>query len=960
MSGKKIFILAFLFFSFASIATANVSQRRSALIAVINEELKEITRLNKQTRSGNPRLLLRMAELLLEKARHIKEQENEKYLSLSSKKRRRVSKARYFKNSNKFFSQAQKTCLFILKRHKRFKDKGHVYYILAYNAKEFQQHKKSKRYFKYAIKNSRRGGEVNSKSKLALAEIYYNEQRYSKAIPLYLQSLKKIDDKWYTKDTFNLAWCYFRVKKIKTAISLMKKVYAKSKNSKYVDMSQQVERDIAYFYTEDGNTKQAIAFYKKRGGDISKNLLKVSAYLINQGKFAAAEKTLTETLKFKNSEVLLVKIHYQLMNLYDRFGKYGKHLKSSKLLFSYHQKGMLDKNQVESLKYNVQKMAALLQKQAAAKRYETQPAIRKRKAKQAESYFGILANLNPSRGFLANFHAAETNFAAKNFNRAAQLYAQSYNEAGVAGSKRIVKLSLNGLMASLGSKGVSKATKERYLESAYLATIKEEPSSKKAYKIYQRLFTSYMDKKDVPNAEKTLLKFKKNFPKDYKTQEAMLARIMEHYKKDNDEGMIKHYVQRINRGEFKVSKKYAKKLKMLLLTMQFDDVEKLNSTGDKKQALIGYVEIYKASESSKDARKNAAYNIATLFYQLGDAERTYKWAKESLNLMKSRDVSRFESSFLAMATDIFGKRRYKEAGSLNSILLNKVCRRRSRNKKSFFKNAHVIFLADGNLAAAKNIVAKGKRCKIPARTIREGNIDLIKYMTTKKKWGQLKDLIEKVKKDSRIQVHLIHPMAELSDALKQTGRMDDAKKVEVDLLSYYRKNKSRKNDIPLEGLDAVADIKMKSLRIEATNLSSIKLRFPEKLYNQSLKAKFSQLDKVTSKALGILSIGSGRGIVSAYKHLVESYDGLGAEIRGFTPEGKSASYIKSFKKSMVDLTRPILLKAQEFRKEARSQILGSKILSLNNNFFLQEKPLPIPVMHFYSRGAVLMDRGGKR
>ena len=402
---RKTFIILSILFCvvIARDADANISQRRAQLIAVIDEELKEVTRLNKQTRSRNPRLLLRMGELLLEKARHIKEQENEKYLSLSPAKRRRVDKKKFFKKSNKFFYQAQRTCRFILKRHKRFKEKGHVYYILAYNAKEFQQEKKAKKYFKYAIRNSRKGGEVNSKSRLALAEIYYNEQRYAKSIPLYTSALRKIDDKWWTKDSFNLAWSYFRTKKIDKAINLMKKIYEKSKDPKYADMRNLVERDIAYFYTEAGDTREAVRFYKSKGKNISKNLIKVSNYLVKQGKFTAAEKTLVQALKYNNSEMQEVEIYYQLMNLYDRFGKYAKHLDATQKLHAFHKKGMLNKNQLESLKYQAQKMAALLQKQAAAKRYEGQPRVRSKKAKQAELYFGMLAQLNPSKGFMPIF-----------------------------------------------------------------------------------------------------------------------------------------------------------------------------------------------------------------------------------------------------------------------------------------------------------------------------------------------------------------------------------------------------------------------------------------------------------------------------------------------------------------------------------------------------------------------------
>ncbi len=66
-------------FSFSFSAVAN--DRRNKILNIIDEEYKEIQRLSKQTGSKNPDLLLRMAELLLEKARHYKDEENLKFSS---------------------------------------------------------------------------------------------------------------------------------------------------------------------------------------------------------------------------------------------------------------------------------------------------------------------------------------------------------------------------------------------------------------------------------------------------------------------------------------------------------------------------------------------------------------------------------------------------------------------------------------------------------------------------------------------------------------------------------------------------------------------------------------------------------------------------------------------------------------------------------------------------------------
>ena len=55
----------------------------------------------------------------------------------------------------------------------------------------------------------------------------------------------------------------------------------------------------------------------------------------------------------------------------------------------------------------------------------------------------------------------------------------------------------------------------------------------------------------------------------------------------------------------------------------------------KKNALEGYLRIFHDSESSIESKKNAAHNIAVLYYELGHADDTYLWAKKSISLMGS-------------------------------------------------------------------------------------------------------------------------------------------------------------------------------------------------------------------------------------------------------------------------------------------------------------------------------------
>ena len=86
MSWKRIFLtclLATLVLQLTQETRAQTAaQRRVELLSIIDQEYKEVLRLNRNTRSTNPEFLLRMSELLLEKARLIRDEESKKILEI--------------------------------------------------------------------------------------------------------------------------------------------------------------------------------------------------------------------------------------------------------------------------------------------------------------------------------------------------------------------------------------------------------------------------------------------------------------------------------------------------------------------------------------------------------------------------------------------------------------------------------------------------------------------------------------------------------------------------------------------------------------------------------------------------------------------------------------------------------------------------------------------------------------
>lgn len=957
---KLKFILFALLFCLSAIGS--VDQRRAQLIGVIDQELREVTRINQQSNSNNPTLLLRMAELLLEKARLIKEQENTKFLDLPPDQRGRVNRNQFFAESKRYFDQAQKTCEFILGKFKNFEDRGDVFYIMAYNAKEFNQLSKAKSFFAQAVKAARPGTTVKQRSELALAEMYFNNNEYAEARPLYESALlrKGERERWWTKDAYNLSWTYFRLNQTDKAIDLMRQVHSLSGNPNFVDMSSSVERDLAYFYTEAGRANEAVSFIKGTDGQIAVNLLKMARNLIGQGKFAAAESTLIEAQKHPMDEALRIDIFTEQIALYERFGKEEEHLRAAQAMHQAHREGKLNPEQLNILKYQASRAGALLQQQVASKTYERQPAIRSAKARRSVAYFDIMQDLDPKTAHASLFFSGETLFAIGDVNNSIKYYDQALEMSQKAQDRKIFAQSLQGMLMSLGGKGVSKEVEATYLEKAFRLQIATNPTDPKNEQIFQRLFNLYMDRSDLENAEKTLLAFKQRYPRALEQQEAMVAKIMEAHQIKKNKAELNRWVARIDNGEFRVTPKFLQQAKLLLLTMQFENVEKLNTDGEKKAALNGYLQIYRSDLSSPDAKKNAAYNIASLFFELDNLELTYRWTLRALKEMSPEDINKFDADFLKLGGFFYNRRRFEMSAEIFQESFRSICRINNKNKNLFFQNSVLLHLASDQYDKAISLIDEAYKCNVPNATLTQAQLDVLKALADDKQWSSFADYLSKVERIRETWGELISLLSRFRSALSNFGRANEVRAVEEKIIRFYNDSKSRKVAVPLEGLDVVAEIKQRDVLREVSVLRNIQLAFPEERHTQGLKSLFEQLDKVTTLTVELMDTKSGEGIVNGYKILIESYEYVVGLVRGFTPPERPPEYVTSFKQSMVGLTEPLNQKVREFRAEANRQIQSSQILAENNFFFLRETPSPVDLRYRPLRGALLMDRGGKR
>jgi hypothetical protein len=948
-------LFSFLIISQAFAQKMTLDDRRKKIVGIVDEELAEVSRLARQQDFKRPDTLLRVSELNLEKARLWREAENEKYLAIPPEERKTVSKSSYFKTSEKLFGDANDSALVVVKRFPSYKGLGEVYYILAYNNKELGNHPAAQKYFKLADQKAGGGSNVSLKSKLAQADYYYNDHKYKEAIPLYEASINKINERWWTKDSFNLAWSYYRVKNYDRAITLMKEIHMRSADPKYIDMRSTVERDIGVFFVDAGRMNDAIKFYEGLGLNYTEQFIKIANLIGTQGRFAQAQALLEQAAKTEKDRGRRIEILIAQLDLFDKYGKVAEHLKVSQELVAFHKTSPLSEDDLKRLKYHVDKKAAELQKATASSLYANVPQAKKQKSLDAIAYFDLSAQLSPGQKAEKTFFQGETAYAAGSYDKAVGLYLKAFDDAQASKDKKTQGQVVEAMLAAL-----SKANSpEKLYVPVYTRYLAYDSKSERAQQIYLKLFNSQYDGKDIPAAEKTMADFAAHNPKDYKTQEGMLAKIMEHYREKKDYSKVKEYVSRINSGEFKVSTKYADALRTLMTKIQIEGVQQSLEKGHKDVALKGYHQIYNNADSTPKAKVNAAYNLSALYYELGDSTQSYRWGVIAVKDMDAEDVNKLGDSYLGIAGGLFLRQQFSASADLSYRVLAKLCKQNSSNKVIAYKNAVFISLANGDIDKATEIRDFGKSCSVSDQAVSEVTFELVKELGKAKRWEIYQKNLEELEVNSKNYPHLIRPYEDLRKELAGIGEAAEAKTIENKQQKFFNQARQQKLDIPVEALDLMSEKMIHSVIAKKNSVEKIQLAFPENEFNSAVKKKLSLLDQMTTEVGHIQKLGSGKGIVEASQYVIEAYEAFGNELKAFSPPGKSAEYVDSFQKAMAGVYAPILQNARKQRQEIKSLIYENKILTQSNYNVLY--PSADSFKRFVPlKESVLMERGGKR
>ncbi len=952
MNKLKMFLTVLFFFNSINVFSETLDPRKDQIIKIINEELFELKRLDQLKNGKDPQIMMRMSELYLEKGRLIREDENEKFLKIPIENRRKINKSSYFRVSSNYFQKAESICKVIVTRYRNTPEMADAYYVLAYYAKERGDLENAKIYFENSIKLTK-DKKSKQRSQMSLAEIFYSEKKFSSAIAIYEKYLNRKSDRWWTKEMFNLAWCYFRTLSVNKAINLMKNIFETSKSSNFIDMRSLVLRDISFFYASSKRINEAISFYEKQNVSISENLQSLAEYLTKEARPTLAIFVLEKILKMNVSDEISIKTYFMLMDLYLKYDDDSKLIPLVNIVKKYYSENKLGDDQKENFIYILKKRSSIIQKQLVKNDIKD-----KKKAFYAEIYFNILAEIFPKISSTQFLYIGETYYFVALYEKAAEYYIKSLESSEKNNDLKSYDASLDGLKVILFKKKVSIKVKNKYLPTLYSKILKRNPKSEESNKVYQHLFSIHFDNGDYLKAYLILKEFSKNFPESVKKKDVMAIKLVEKFRSKKMSSELFTLASDVESGAILISSKLQSKLKKIVLNEKFSNIEKNTKNGDKVEVLRGYINLYNDPKSSLEVKKKSAYNISTLYYELGDSDAIYKWLNISLDSMNENEIISYRKDIFLMSLSLFWHLKFDESKEISIKVIKRLCKSDRDEKLSFINNMVTIFLAEEKYSDALAFIDSVSKCKLKNDFYKSIYSQVLTDLPYVKNPNTIENIINSIYDKNGLYSKIILSLGRVYNELNQNSRFDLAKKISRKILKYHELAKSKNEKIELESLDIVSKIKIDELEIFSENIKKQKLRFPDKLFNSILEKKFKKIDQISTQIFDVMKIGSGKGVVRSYKLLISIYKDIVDEINNFIPEGKSESYIKSFKSSMNQITGSLESKINEYYKSGIRQIEKNNILSEDNWFFyLKNKKVNFKFIPI--KNGILMDRLGK-
>jgi hypothetical protein len=924
---RKYFFIV-LAFKYASIAFAQndeVSRSRyKELLSIISQEIEEVAKLDKMAKGKDPDLKIRMANYILEQSRLLREEENFEYLTFNSKNRSKINKKVFFRNSRRKLDQAKSLALSTVNQFPGYRKRVEVYYILGYYEREYNNLKSAAKLFAQAEKNLSFQPELKQKVYTALAEMSFSDKKYSKAKDYYERVINDAKDTWWTKDAYNLGWCYYETGNLRESINWMKSSFRHSSSGRYIDMRPQVNQALALIYAQSGNLKEGIQFYKSQGPGIELQLIELSKNLKLSGKVKQSLSLLDTTYNLSIDPKMKAKVLVEKLKMSDESRDIDEHLRDSKEMADLYKQNVLSDEDALFLRNQIQKQVSLLQKKQDLNYRDKRSTFDKKTSNYVNQYSSLWAEVDQTKAAEAKLIQADSFLKSENGSMAFKKYQESFELAKNSSKKKLVLFSAQGLIRSVDLMKPANSNYANNLEFSLKSFISLKRKDKETQEVYRRLFRFYFERQNSEAMKDTLKNYRKEFTFDHQTQEKMVSSLITVYQKQKNDENLQLILKEIKNDDYAVSQKYKKSLMEIEQKFEFKRVELLIDKGNTEEAASGYFSLYQDPKSGPNSKSFAAYNLMTLSYKKNYLQSTYDWGVKALNNMNPLDVEKYRNEFLSVSYYLSDRFQFNAAADFSSRVLSILCRHQDGNTKTYL----FLNLLKNSMAQARenfqSIFNLAVRCNINDGVIRNAQREVLFYLKDEKFNDALARFVNE-QKSQKTNLDILPEFAcHLSKEFSKRGRSRDSRRWAAECKSVVALAERGRALLSKKSLDAAAMDEIQALVDSYQKFIRINLSFPESNFKQNLTKKLKQLEVLNQAATKLQRQGAPEGIYRSFDITFMAYYSLGNELISFTPPGGNLDYNKSFKQSMKKIATPLIQRSREI------YVQGKKLMETQN------------------------------
>jgi hypothetical protein len=914
---KKISILNFVtavfFISFIALSShlhaetqGNSDMKWEILMGLVNQEIQTIM----ATKASGPELKHRLFELYSEKTKLIKEKENLIFLKSAPQRIAEKGKDYFFKSSIDQFQAAQTFGLSIVKDYPKYEKNNEIYYALAINSRDFGTGKESEQFLLLSLKSGGPNAKIAHNAKVALAEYYYNEKKYHEAIFYYNDVLKLTTDEWYPKHLYNSAWCHLKERDFKKALSLIKESYVISTQKQNEGMKTQIINAIGIFFVQADTTNEGIDFYLKNSSPSSGYLLSLAKSSRSKNDFILTDTVLKvaleNSIKEKNLEQEM-KIRLEQLELYRENKKTDLFINAASEIVDINKKKKIGADNVLSISNKIKELAGFMQINLVKDKLKEKVSYDRQDYNKVIKLFDLLGSLDYENKSLYRYYQGETAFSVGDYINANKFYIRSIMIA-----KKTKKINaqttktIDSLLTSIEQSKLPKKSEDRFTIFALKNYIIFYPQSDRSQKIYQKLFSKYLQLKQYRRAANILLVYNHQYPKDQSIHKEMLTQVLDIYIKEKNTEQLTTWVNIIDKGFLNFPNEFIQNSIAVLGNLLFEKNQVLEKNKHLVEARLGYDAIYNSKFYPLKIKSEAAYAISSVFLQENNSKESLQWFKKSIEKYADIDLLKTTGNIYNLAQGHRLLQHFDNSAEIAKLTLNRFCQKTFIKKDDFYelilKNS---FLENESVPELVKIEKEFSKCKITEKKIQQVQTDILLMLITGDQYKNILSYIngrELTEESSKI----LKSYLQFKFWKRPTTMLASFK----DLSVKYPSLNLQKTISDYDNLRAFKE-KITNMRFTFTSQD----KFNDEKYNNELEQYLAIVTELTNDAVKLSKTSPPEVLIELQNLLPLPYKALQSSILKFRPKGVDEKYLKGFLLGMRQISESLSAKILQFERE---------------------------------------------